>query len=140
MVVDSTTGNIILTPNGSGAVIINGPFIAPGAGFNWNTITGTSASMTVESGYIANNAGLVTLTLPTTAVVGSSIIVTGIGTGGWRIAQNSGQIIHFGTSNTTTGTSGSLSSTATRDSLEIVCVVTNTDWNVINAIGNITIV
>ncbi len=140
MVVDSVTGDITLTPNGSGSVIVNGPFIAPGIGFNWSIITGTSATMAIEHGYITNNAGLVTLTLPTTAAVGSSIAVTGKGAGGWKIAQNAGQTIYFGASTTTTGAGGSLASTAVRDTVELVCVTANNDWNIINSIGNITIV
>jgi hypothetical protein len=96
--------------------------------------------MAVSSGYIANNAALVTLTLPSTATVGSQIFVTGEGAGGWRIAQNSGQIIHFGNTDTTTGTSGQLNSTHRRDTLQLVCVTADTDWNIVTSIGNISVV
>lgn len=111
-----------------------------GGGMTWNEETGTSATMSVDNGYIANNAALVTLTLPTTAAVGKVIRVSGKGAGGWKIAQNASEIIHFGSSDTTTGTGGSLASTATRDAVELVCVVADTEWNVISSIGNITIV
>jgi len=137
--INVVTGDITFTPDGSGSVIVNGPFIAPGIGFNWSIITGTSATMAIEHGYITNNAGLVTLTLPTTAAVGSSIAVTGKGAGGWKIAQNAGQTIYFGASTTTTGAGGSLASTAVRDTIELVCVTTNNDWNVLSSVGNITI-
>jgi len=110
------------------------------SGFTWNNVTGTSAAMAVNNGYIANNAGLVTLTLPATAAVGSVIAVAGSGAGGWKIAQNSGQTIHFGNVNTTTGSGGSLASSLRYDSVSVVCNVANTDFVVTSSIGNITYV
>jgi len=112
-----------------------------GGGFMWNVITAASASLVASNGYIANNAGTVTFTLPVTTAVGDMYRVTGINNAtGWSIAQNAGQTIHFGASNTTTGAPGSLTSSATRDSIEILCVVANTDFNVLSSIGNITVV
>lgn len=67
-------------------------------------MTGTSQSASINNGYIANNASLVTITIPTTAVVGSIVRVAGSGAGGWKVAQNASEIIHFGSVNTTTGT------------------------------------
>ncbi len=110
-----------------------------GSSFTWNEETGTSATMAVNNGYIANNAGLVTLTLPTTAAVGDIVRVTGKGAGGWRIAQNAGETIYFGVSTTTTGATGHLDSTAQRDGVELVCVVANNDWNVLSSIGNLSV-
>ena len=66
--------------------------------------------------------------------------VGGSGAGGWKVAQNASQVIHFLSSNTTTGTSGSLASTTRYDGVELVCSATNTDWVVVSAMGNITIV
>jgi hypothetical protein len=109
-----------------------------GGGATWSVATGDQ-TVTVNSGYITNSGSLVTLTLPDTAAVGSILRVTGIGAGGWKIAQNAGETIYFGTANTTTGVTGSLASTKTRDSVELVCVVANTTWNVISSIGNITV-
>jgi hypothetical protein len=96
--------------------------------------------MSVNNGYIADNSALITFTLPATAALGSIVRVTGKGTGRWTIAQNSGQTIYFGSSTTTTGTGGSLSSTLQRDSVEIVCVTANNDWNVLSVQGNLTVV
>lgn len=110
------------------------------SGITWSEITGTSQSMAVDNGYIANNAGLVTLTLPSTAAVGKVVRVAGKGAGGWKVAQNASGIIHFGNLSTTTGTGGSLQSSHRRDSVELVCVVANTEWVVISSIGNITVV
>lgn len=126
----TTTGN-----PGANTITID----AVGGGITWNEETGTSATMAVNNGYIANNAALVTLTLPAAAAVGDSVRVTGKGAGGWRIAQNAGQTIYFGTSTTTTGVGGRLDSTEVRDGIELVCVTANNDWNVISSIGNIDV-
>ena len=106
----------------------------------WQVITG-NVMMVSNNGYIANNAGTSTLTLPTTSAVGDILEVTGINNAtGWTIAQNASQQIFFGNTSTTAGVGGSLSSTATRDSLRMVCVVANLTWNVLSSIGNITVV
>jgi hypothetical protein len=118
---------ITITGSGSGSV-------------TWNTITGTSSGLLANNGYITNNASLVTLTLPATAAVGATIYVTGLGAGGWTIAQNSGQLIHFGSAVTTTGVGGSLSSTNQYNTITLVCTVVNTTFNVLASIGNITVV
>lgn len=109
-------------------------------GITWNEVTGTSQSAAVNNGYILNNSSLVTLTLPSTAAQGSIIEVAGKGSGGWKIAQNASQTIHFGNTNTTTGTGGSLASTNQYDSLTILCITANTDFIVLSSVGNITIV
>ncbi len=96
--------------------------------------------MAVNTGYTANNAALVTLTLPATAAFGSVIAVVGKGAGLWKIAQNASQTIHFGFVNTTTGTGGSLASTLQYDVVYLVCTTANTDFTVVQSIGNITVV
>jgi hypothetical protein len=96
--------------------------------------------MAINTGYTANNASLITFTLPATAAYGTELYVVGKGTGLWTIAQNAGQSIHFGAINTTTGTGGSLSSTLQYDVIGMVCTVANTAWTVIQSIGDITYV
>lgn len=130
-----TAGSGITITNGGGTITI-----ASSSGTStWTVVTGTSQAMAVDSGYISNNAGLVTLTLPTTAAVGSTIQVQGLGAGGWQIAQNASQLIHIGSQVTTTGVSGFLASTNQYDSITILCVVANTTWTVLGgAQGNIT--
>lgn len=110
------------------------------AGLLWTEITGTSQTATINSGYIANNAALVTITLPTTAAQGAIIEVTGKGVGGWKLAQPASVLVHFGSTVTTTGTGGSLASTNQYDSLRIVCVTANTTWNVLSSVGSLTVV
>lgn len=132
-----TAGTGIGITNGAGSITVN----AVGGGVTWSVVTGVSQSAAVNSGYIANNAGTVTVTLPAVAAVGSILEVTGINNAtGWAIAQGAGQTIYFGSSATTTGAGGSLASTATRDSIKLVCVVANNDFNVLSSVGNITVV
>lgn len=102
-------------------------------------ITGTSQQAVVNTRYIANNASLVTITMPTTANVGDQVLIRGKGAGGWKLAQNSGQTIH-GASDTTTGTSGYLQSQTSRDTVSIECTTANTDWTIIGNRGTLDII
>lgn len=119
-----TAGTGITITNASNSITIS----ASTGGFTWNNVTGTSASMAIENGYGANNAGLVTLTLPVTAAQFTEIQVAGIGAGGWTIAQNANQLIHVGSVASTTGVGGSVSSTNRYDQVTLLCVVANTEW------------
>ena len=111
-----------------------------GGVINWIDVTGTSQAIAVNTGYIADNASLVTLTLPTTAAQGTIFRIAGNGAGGWSLAQNASQTVKFGNVATTTGTGGSLASTDPGDALECLCVVANTTWRVLSAVGNLTVV
>lgn len=111
-----------------------------GGGLTWNTVTGTSQTAAVDNGYITNNAGQVTVTLPATAAVGKTVAIAGQGAGGWKLAQPSGQIIYFGSATTTSGTGGYLASTHRRDCVTLVCITANTEWEVYSSVGSITYV
>lgn len=130
--------NINVTPTAN-TITINA---TGAASFQWVEINADQSAL-VNKGYICNKASLLTLTLPASAAQGDMIRVTGMNAGnGWKIAQNANQTIFFGNSaGTTTGVLGSLASTATRDSVEIVCIVAgaSTVWNVISSVGNITV-
>lgn len=132
-----TAGTNISITNGAGSITVNASGLAS---FSWTDVTGTSQAMVANNGYIADNAGLVTLTLPTTAAQGTFISVCGNGAGGWSIAQNLNQSIKFGTQTTSTGTGGSLSSSNRYDQVDILCTVANTTWVVRQAVGNLTYV
>jgi hypothetical protein len=106
----------------------------------WSEVTDTTGAIAINTGYITNNAGLVTLTLPATAAVGSVVRVVGKGAGGWLIAQRANQYIFMNGSTSTTGVTGSLASTATHDSVELLCTVANLGFTVISSMGNITVV
>ncbi len=130
-----TPGAGISIGNAAGAITIT----ATAGGFAWVEVLGVAQAMAVDTGYIANNAGLVTLTLPATAAIGATVHIIGKGAGGWRIAQNAGQTIHYGNQSTTTGAGGRLDSTHQRDTIEMVCTTTNSDWTVMDGVGNITV-
>jgi hypothetical protein len=128
---------------GSGITITDGVISASsggGGGITWNEVTGTTQSAAADNGYIVNNSSLVTITLPETCAVGKVVRVAGKGAGGWKIAQNAGQQIHFGDQNTTSGTAGYLAAQTQYDSIELLCITANTTFNVISVVGNITVV
>lgn len=114
--------------------------IATTNGVAWTEVTGTSQAMAVDNGYIASNAGLVTLTLPATAVVGDRIRIAGKGAGGWRCGQNAGQTINFGNTATTAGVAGYIDSTNQYDALELLCITANTTWVALSSVGNLNVV
>jgi hypothetical protein len=123
------------------SLVLATPLVPSSGGrMTWTDVTGTSDTLDVNNGFSANNAGLVTLTLPTTAVFGDIIGLSGYGAGGWKVAQNASQTIHLGSSSTTTGAGGSLASTNRYDQLELLCTVANTDFVVRSSVGNITVV
>lgn len=132
-----TAGSGISITNGTGSITIA---TTNGQGITWNEVTGTSQTAAVNNGYVANNAGLVTVTLPTTAALGSIIEVAWKGAGGWKVAQNASQAIRFGSTITTTGTGGSLASSASGDSVRILCTTADTGFEVIGSQGNLTVV
>jgi len=127
-VLGTITGTLgINVTNGAGTITISGG----GGGYTWTEVTGTSQTMAANNGYITNNPALVTLTLPTTAALGTTLSIAGKGAGGWKIAQNAGQEIFFGSSATTIGATGYLQSTQQFDSIELLCITANTQWTVI---------
>jgi len=106
----------------------------------WTVVTGSSQTIAKAHGYISNNAGLITYTLPSTAAVGDRFVITSINaTGSWTIVENASQTIKFGTVDTTV-TTGSLSSSAKGDTVDIICTVANTNFIVLSSVGNITYV
>lgn len=116
------------------------PLVAiSGGGIAWNEVTIATQTLAVGNGYVMNNASQVVGTLPASALFGSEIRIVGKGAGGWKIAQNSGQTIHFGNQNTTTGTSGSIASQNVFDCLDLLCITADTDWVAHSSQGNLTV-
>lgn len=137
----STANNSILQTNGSGV-----PSFAtslPSGTVFIATVDQTSASVTlaVNTQYITDNgASLVTYTLPTTCAIGSIFKIRGFSTGGWKVAQSSGQQIHVGSSASTLGATGSIASSNTFDCVDITCVAANNTFVCSAVQGALTIV
>jgi len=128
-----TAGSNIAISQAGNNITISGTAIP---GVSWTNVSGTSQAMVADGGYVAANAGTVTLTLPVTAGFGTILYIVGQGSGGvggWTIAQNSGQDIHIGSAVSTTGVGGSVSSTNTFDSLVLLCTVADTTWVALGA-------
>lgn len=127
-----------ITTTGAGNVIT---ISVSGTGFTWNTITSATnpTQIVAENAYITAGVSQCVLTLPLTASVGDSFIITG-STSLFQITQNASQSIIFGIKTTTAGATGSLTSTSFGDHVEVVCIVQNLGFKVIDSIGNLTVV
>ena len=135
------TADQVLTSNGAGALPTFQDAGGGGGGMPWSSQLAGTFTMAVNTGYIpSNSASKITATLPSTAAFGDVVAIAGECVGGWRIAQNASQIIHFGNTDTSTGTGGYLEFTNRYDSVELICVLANTEWTVRSSVGNITVV
>lgn len=104
----------------------------------WTEVTGTSQSAAVNNGYIANNAGLVTVTLPATFAVGDIVHVVGKGAGLWKLAANTGDTINYGSQ--ATSASGSITATNQYDAIQVIGITANSTWACTGVSqGNLTI-
>lgn len=131
--------NASITVNGKGLITAASNGTGTFAPMPTTVVTGTTQAVAVNNCYVSNNAGVVTMTLPATAAVGDEIQIMGLGAGGWSLAQNASQLVHFGNVASTTGTGGSIASQNAFDTLKIKCVVANTTFCVIAAQGNMTV-
>lgn len=128
---------------GSGIGIVNAAgtiTISSTGSMTWSVVINATQAMAVNNGYIGNRGTPITFTLPDTASVGDVVQVTNIGAGLPVIAQNAGESINFVSSTTTVGVGGSLTAVDQFASIELVCVVANTTWNVVDSTGNWTVV
>ena len=134
------TAGWVLTANAAGTAP---SFQAvPSGAFPWANTT-VNASIVTQNGYIANKAGLLTMTLPATSALGDTFRLVNINTAvGFRIAQNANQQIFFGTSSTTIGVGGYIEATALYDAIECVCIGAgaSSTFAVVSSQGNLTIV
>jgi hypothetical protein len=130
----SNSGYVLTSTGNSSAPTWQAP-----VGLSWTNVTGASVSAAVNNGYMANHGTLCTITLPASAAVLQIVQVSGSGAGGWKIAQNAGQYINFGSEVSTTGTGGYLSSTNQYDCVTLQCNVTDNGWVVIESQGTLTV-
>lgn len=131
-----TAGVGITVTNGAGAITLT----AAGGGLTAIDQLGAAVTMVAGNNYVADNAGLVTLTLPAVAAFGDTFRITGKGAGGWLMAQAIGQTCHAGNVATTAGVGGSIASSNQWDAIDIICVTANTTFSVNVRQGNVTVV
>jgi len=98
-------------------------------------VTGASQAIAVGGRYIANNAGLLGFTLPTTSAVGSTFQIVGKGAGLYAITYTTNQLIRLGNVASTT-TSGAVTATNRYDCCYAMCIVANLEWVIYDAVGN----
>ncbi len=89
-----TNGAELMRLTGSG-LTINGTVSGNGA-LPWQIVSGTSQLAQPKTGYLLTNNSLVAVTLPVSPSIGDVVRVSGIGAGGWKIAQNAGQFVRTG--------------------------------------------
>jgi len=77
----------------NGAAGPAGPAGPAGSGVTWVSTIGSTQQAASNTGYIVNSTSQVSITLPAQPSVGDTVQVTGVGTGGWVISQNTGQSI-----------------------------------------------
>ena len=132
-----TAGSGISIGIASGSITIS----SSATGLGWVDVTPIMSpkQMVSDTGYIADGVSLITLILPTSPAQGDVVRVAGFGSGGWKIEQNAGQQIFYGSDSTTAGTGGSLQSSNQYDCIELLCITTNT-FVALSSIGNITVV
>jgi len=134
-------GNLTLV--GAGDITVTGTPLTntltityTGMGGSWIPKT-TNFTMSNGTGYICSTAPVIG-TLPAIAAVGDVYSVIGIDANPFQIAVNAGQSIII-SDYTTTVTTGTITSTALGDSLEILCVVANTKFFIVSQQGNFTV-
>lgn len=130
------------TPDGTKYVRDDGTLATPsgGSGITKTNITGSSATLTVDTMHTVNTAtAAVPLLLPSICAVGAIIEIAGSSSGGWKITQNSGQTMHLQDADTTTGTSGFIQSVNRYDCIRLICIIANTDFVAFSGSGNLTV-
>ena len=129
-----TAGAGISVTNAAGSITV----AATGGGMGWETVTDAAKAMLVNVVYGANRAGGVTFTLPATMAAGTRLEIIGMA-GLWILAQNAGQTVYIGDTNTTAGVGGSLTATNAGDCIQVVCTVADVSFRVCSMMGNLTV-
>lgn len=122
-----TGGTGISVVNGANSITIN----QTGGGMSWN-IGLTPGTVTVNNAYVDTIGGQ-TYVLPANANVGDMVRVVGSAAGNWVLQAGAGDIIHLGTATTSGG--GTLTATDDHDSVEVVCIVANSEWTVLSVVS-----
>lgn len=131
------TSQVLYYNSGTDAVTVGA---APTTRLNYQGIPGTTQALVADQAYITAAGTLTTCTLPATAAVGDTFVVVGESVGLFRIAQNAGQSIRLGGSVSTAGVTGYVDSVGQGAVIEIVCTITDTNFMVVDSIGNFNVV
>jgi len=133
-----TAGAGVSIANAAGSITI----AAPGGALTWSAKTASFAAA-IHNGYSVNSTvSTVTITLPTVAALGDVIEVVGLvgATQQWVMQIAGTGTMTFGS--ITGAATGTLTSTTPQDSARIICSVgsgTNPAWQVVYAVGNLTV-
>ena len=130
-----TAGTGIVVTNGSGSITLS----ATGGGLTWTNI-GVSQALANNNGYICGSGGAISLSLPSSAAVGTVIEVVLNGSTSWTVTQGAGQSCRVGGSTTSVGVGGSIASTAQGNWIRLVCSTAGTTWTAVGTLGNLTTV
>jgi hypothetical protein len=88
-----TSGNGVLEPGELTSTSFVCSAVPGGGNLQWVRVTDTQVQALPNTGYLADHVDQVTITLPPNPTFGDVIRVSGMGAGGWKIAQNAGQTI-----------------------------------------------
>jgi len=113
--------------------------ISNSGSLTWNVIAASQA-MIANEGYICAGGGAISLSLPATSVLGDIIEITLDGSTSFVITQGASQQIRLGSTQTTSGASGTITTTAQGNSLRLVCQTADLKWNVLSSMGNFLII
>jgi len=131
-----TAGIGIAITNASNSITIS----SIAGGFQWTAI-GASQTLAIQNGYFCTTGAALSLALPAVSAVGDVIQIALDGSTSWTITQpNAATQIRIGSSQTTLGVGGSIASTVVGDSVELICQTANGRWQVVDFVGNITVV
>lgn len=121
-------------------------FLVPSTGgasggnqLTWNVQPASGAAVK-NNGYYTTGGALVVMTLPAVTAVGDTFRFSSGNAANFQIAQNAGQQIRHGNQITTVGAAGFLQSQTIGDSIELVCMQTNSLFQVVSSNGgNVTL-
>lgn len=121
----SAAGNtVLITALGSGS-------------FTWNVVTSADnpVTLTANNGYICKGLLPVNFILPASTAIGDEYFIKGY-SNLWTLAQNAFQTVNLGIVTTTAGVGGSVTATAVKDSMLILCVTASLEFEVFDSVGN----
>jgi len=108
-----------------------------GTDFNWQVDTTTPILLVSQIGNIENSGSQIVYNLPNTCEIGDTFAIVATTSNGFQVDANPGQTMRYGNQLTTDG--GTITSTSVGDVLSFLCTTTDTQFVVLNSIGNLTV-